>query len=560
MEKSHLSVFKKTLTSGCSNHHLQPKLQKQPPDETEDFFRILNYLEANHICGGVAEAPISTVPRVTQSELKREEVKDSQPSQNNWSPSLQTLLEHPSAAFPQRLIMGGFLFCFAMVIWSWLGHLEQVGIAQGKLVPQGETYKIEPLALGKVTQIAVTEGEVVEAGQMLAQLDTNLAQQEIERLQKMLITYQLELTQQGALLERARLEAKTQEAITAAETRAQRSAIAQLNEKVATNRQLLGKLHSEKQAYQSRQDLLSPVSQLAETRLAQLQQEAESHRQRLARLKPLVEEGAISQEFLFQAEQAYLQTQQQITQSQLQKITGTDEQLFQAQQSLRDRQTRITQTQGEIAAAVQETERLQAQLTQKQAQEQKTKLEAQQRLQRLELEITQLQAKITDTENHLVTAKAKLEQRFLYAPVDGVILSLNIQNSGKVVQPGQTVAEIAPQEAPLELSAVIANQDAGFVKVGMPVKVKFDAYPYQDYGIISGTVNSISADAEADQKIGAVYRVKIALDQDYVTHEQQQIKFKAGQTANAEIIIRRRRIADIVLEPIRKLQKDTTSI
>ena len=564
MKKSRLSSFKNNFSVSSANHPTKPKPKEQPPSPSEDFLLILNHFEASIIVGGVAQAPISQLKPVTQEQLVLEpelkKLQDTKPNDNHWSPSLQTLLEHPSASFPQRLIMGGVLFCFAMVLWSWYGHLEQIGMAQGKLVPQGETYKIEPLTLGKIAQIAIQEGDTVKAGQMLAELETDLAQQEVERLQKMVIASQLELTQQESLLDRARLEAETQEAITIAETRAQRSALAQLSEKVATNRQLLAKLRTEEQAYQSRQKLLTPVAGLAQTRLAQLQQEADSHRQRVERLQPLVEEGAISQEFLFQAQQAYLQTQQQITQSQLQKITGTDEQLFQAQQSLRDRQTRITQTQGEIAASLQETERLQAQLVQKQAQEEKIKLEAQQRIQRLELEITQLKAKIVDKENQLVTAKAKLEQRFLYAPVDGVILSLNIQNSGKVVQPGQTVAEIAPQGAPLELSAVIANQDAGFVKVGMPVKVKFDAYPYQDYGIIPGTVSSISADAEVDPKIGAVYQVKITLDQDYVTHEEQQIHFKAGQTASAEIIIRRRRIADILLEPIRKLQKDSTTI
>jgi len=107
---------------------------------------------------------------------------------------------------------------------------------------------------------------------------------------------------------------------------------------------------------------------------------------------------------------------------------------------------------------------------------------------------------------------------------------------------------------PLVLSASLPNQEAGFVKTGMPVQVKLDAYPYQNYGIVSGKVTSISPDTKPDERLGAVYRVEVSLAQSYLTANHQNIKLKAGETATAEIIIRRRRIADLLLDPIRQLQ------
>ena len=89
----------------------------------------------------------------------------------------------------------------------------------------------------------------------------------------------------------------------------------------------------------------------------------------------------------------------------------------------------------------------------------------------------------------------------------------------------------------------------------MPVQLKLDAYPYQDYGVVSGKVTSISPDAKPDEKLGPVYRVKVELDRNYITDEDKRIPFKAGQTASADIIIRRRRIAEMLLDPIRQLQK-----
>jgi hemolysin D len=90
----------------------------------------------------------------------------------------------------------------------------------------------------------------------------------------------------------------------------------------------------------------------------------------------------------------------------------------------------------------------------------------------------------------------------------------------------------------------------------MEVQVKFDAYPYQDYGIVSGEVTDISKDSKSDEKLGQVYTVEIDLDKDYVTDDGQKIEFRAGQTATADIVIRRRRIIDVLLDPIRQIGQD----
>ena len=506
--------------------------------------------EIDSIYGGVAGVaePPPIVPPATATEIKTTKT-------NNWSPSLQTLLDEPPATLPQRLILGGIVFCFAFVAWAWFGTIEEVGKAQGRLIPQGKTYKVEPIETGKAIAVAVKEGEAVEAGQVLVELDNELAQKEVERLKQLLAAYRTELNQKQALLERASLEAQTRAAIAAAETLAQRSTIALAAEKAATTRQLLEQLRSEAAAYRARQIRLNPLSDVAQEQREQLRSEAVAHQQRLDRLKPLVQEGAISQEFIFQAEQDLRNAQQRLTQNKLQDITDIKEQLFTADQSLRDNQARITQNQGDLSSFLKEAEQLQAQLMQKQAEERRVKLEAQQQMQQLKVEITQLQAQIAETQSLIQSAQSQLKQTLLKSPVDGVVLSLDIQNTGEVVQPGQTVAEIAPQGAPLVLSAVLPNQEAGFAKKGMPVKVKFDAYPYQDYGVVPGEVTSISADAESDERLGEVYRVDIALERDYIGTKNQKIEFKAGQTASADIIIRRRRIVDVLLDPFKKLQK-----
>lgn len=416
----------------------------------------------------------------------------------NWSPSLQTVLDQPPSALPYQLICGGLLFGAAVAAWAWFGHINEVGHAKGQLIPKGQVYKIHPVELGKITSLAVKEGQEVKAGQVIAQLDNQIAEDEVARLQQLFMAEQLQLTQMQSLVERTRLEAQTQVAIANAETQAQTAAIAQAQAQADTNRKLIEQWQSDVTAQNTRRD----------------------------RLQPLVEEGAIAKEQMFDVEQA-----------------------------LRDRQRTITQQQGELQQAIAEAKQLQAGLAQKQAEGRNAQLAAQQRVQQLEVEITQRQAKVAELQNLLLTAQTKLKDRFLYAPINGTILSLNVANIGEVVQPGQTIAEMASDKAPLVLSAYLPNKEVGLIKPGMPVQVKLDAFPYQDYGIIPGKVAAISPNAKPDEKLGPIYQVEITLNHHSVTTRQQTIPFKPGQTATADIVIRRRRIADLLLDPLRKLQK-----
>lgn len=473
----------------------------------------------------------------------------------NWSTSLQTILDQPPATLPQKLMLGGLVFCITFVAWATLGQIDEVGHAQGRLVPEGEVYKIHPLELGKIARISVQEGQLVQAGQVLVELDTELAKGEVERLEQLLNAQRIELTQKAGLIDRMHLEAQTLDKIAQAEAQAQQAAIAQVNAKAAVLPEQLSQNQSARVASQDRLARLEPLVAQAQELIAQRQAEAAAQAARLERLKPLLAQGAISKELVFQAEQSLRASQRAITQTHLEEDTNTQEQVFQAQQSLRDRAFAIAQSQSELGQNLAEIDQLQAGLTQKQAEGYRTQIETEQKIQQLELELTQLKAEVADKQNLLTTAKAQLKQKYLYAPVDGVLSSLNIRNIGEVVQPGQSIAEIAPQGAPLILLASLPNREAGFVKPNMPVQVKFDAYPYQDYGIVPGKVTKISPDAKPNEKLGAVYQVRVALDRNYVAADERTIPFKAGQTASAEIIIRRRRIADFLLDPFRQLQK-----
>ena len=540
-----------------------------------------------------------------------------QPDTDNWSTSLHSVLDQPPVSFPQRLILGGLVFSVAFGAWATLGKIDQVGHAQGKLVPKGDVYKIHPTETGKIINLAIKEGQKIKAGQLLAELDPSTAQSEVERLDKILDAYRIQLVQEISSIERTRLEAEASQAIAAADKRGAQAAIDRARASAATTQSQIEQLQADVVSQQARQQQLKPLEKQAQSLLSQLKTDVTSvqarrdrvkplqnksqdlltqlrakvaaHKERIARLKPLVDEGALSKDVLFQAEEALRESENAVIRSQLGETSQADdraldveqslrdkqtaqirsqlsettqvkEKLFEVEQGLRDRTSAISKTQGQLIEQLAEVDRLEAEAASKQAAARQTQLEKEQKIQQLEMGLNQLKSKTAETQTLLAQAKNKLKQRFLYAPVSGVISALNIHNTGEVVQPGQTIAEMTPNQAPLVLEVSLPNREAGFVKTGMPVQVKFDAFPYQNYGVIPGKVVSISPDAKTDERLGVVYRVEVSIDRDSVKANNQTWKLKAGQTATAEIVIRQRSVADILLDPLKQLQKGGMSL
>ena len=106
--------------------------------------------------------------------------------------------------------------------------------------------------------------------------------------------------------------------------------------------------------------------------------------------------------------------------------------------------------------------------------------------------------------------------------------------------------------------AQMPSSESGFLRVGHPVKLKFDAYPFQDYGVVQGHLRWISPDSKVEstpQGKVETFELEIALEQTYIQTQNKRVALTAGQTATAEVIVRQRRLIDFILDPFKKLQK-----
>lgn len=186
-------------------------------------------------------------------------------------------------------------------------------------------------------------------------------------------------------------------------------------------------------------------------------------------------------------------------------------------------------------------------------------LRNEEQLKEIEMQIGTLTSQIRENQTQIDALDYQLEQRIIKAPVNGVVFQLPVQKTGSVLESGGLVAEIAPEQAPLIVKAQISSSESGFLEPEMPVKLKFDAYPFQDFGIVEGTLVKISPTTKiVDTEAGKIeaYELDIELDRNYILARNKPIALKPGQKVTAEIIIRQRRLIDFVLDPFTKLQEN----
>jgi hemolysin D len=119
-----------------------------------------------------------------------------------------------------------------------------------------------------------------------------------------------------------------------------------------------------------------------------------------------------------------------------------------------------------------------------------------------------------------------------------------------VAAAGQQLMVIVPVGGGLEVEAWVDNKDAGFVRVGQPVALKIETFPFTRYGTVPGSVAAISADAMSVERVGLVYLARIALERDAVDVDGEMIALAPGMSAAAEIQIGRRRVIEYFLSPL----------
>lgn len=447
-----------------------------------------------------------------------------------------------------------FLIGFSALVipWSMLAKVDEIGSARGRIEPKGATQKLDAEVGGSVKAVKVKEGDIVKAGQILLQLDSNILNAELKETEAKLSGLQNQKSQLDILAKQMQLVTDVLLQQNQSQSLEKISQINQAKRDLLTKQSTYNLQKVEKQASVNQvQEQISTARNDEKSSQSRLKIDAKQ----VERFNQLVVSGAVSS---MQIDQLRKEEQE----SQRLNLKAQSD-VKQAKSRLAQETSRYQTTINQLESDIEQAKlRLQQEQNSHQSLLQNGKLAVlknQQQLKDLQTQITQNQSQIAQTFSRIRALKLQMQQRVVRAPIDGTIFALPVFKPGAVVQPGQMVAEIAPQNVGFILKAKIPNSQSGFLKVGNQVKVKFDAYPFQDYGIATARVTWISPNSKIEQTPQGNlenYELRIALDKPYIQSGDKKIAITPGQTAVAEVIIRQRRVIDFVLDPFKKLQKN----
>lgn len=444
--------------------------------------------------------------------------------------ALEIMKKPPSPGLRWLLLMTCGLLVLAL-IWAIIGQVDVVATAAGKTVP-GENVKIvQPIEIGAVRAIHVSNGQFVRKGQLLIELDPTLATADEAQSTQSLRSAQVIKARNDALLAHLR------------------GAPARFVPPAGTSPSII----ANEQAF-----VRNAIAQHEAQKSAIVQQRAESE----ADLAATNAEIAKLEEVL-----PYIDRQTNARAELAEKGFYSKLKLLEYEQLRTEHLRNIEVQRANRARALASIKRLEAELLALSAGFGRTAV----------TDVAEAENEAGLASEQLRKAARMRQYQELRAPVDGVVQQLAVTTVGGIVQPAQPLMVIVPCSGAatnvtscnggVTVEAFVQNKDIGFVKVGQRAAVKLEAFNFTDYGLVEGKVTTISRDAIAQSQEpagsvrdkngrpvqpGLVYAAKIELAcgrQDPARHSLCD-RVQPGMAVQAEIKTGRRRIIQFLLSPI----------
>ncbi len=429
-------------------------------------------------------------------------------TEHEFLPATLEIQESPPSPLGRLITWVIMLFFVVALIWALIGKVDIVVSAPGRIITSGHTKVIQPLNTGIIQTIYVREGQIVKQGDILVELKPDSAIADQQRIDDELST----LNQ-----DKLRLE----------------TALSWLQNNKSNNSTIPKTLNG------LQQQLLHSQWQQHQSQLTTLKHEQNKYR---------AERDSIEQQV--QKYQAILP----ILTKRAEKLKMLSEkQYMQEDQYLEIEQQRLT-TYHDLKASQQRTKELSAAIAEVAGQmEQAKKAFNSQMLAELQQATRQYQS----LGQELIKAAATRQAQTLKAPVSGVVQQLVLHTEGGVVTPAQQLMVIVPANQPLEVEAMVANLDIGFVKENQQVEIKIDAFPFTKYGVIDGTLTHLSNDAIADEQLGLIYKAQVTMDKMDIQVENKLVKLSPGMTVAVEIKTGQRRLIEYFLSPLLRYKQES---
>jgi hemolysin D len=434
--------------------------------------------------------------------------------EHEFLPAAVEVLETPPSPLGRAVALAISGFVAIALLWACVGEIDIVAVGQGKIVPSGRTKLIQAFETGVVTRIAVEEGQHVEKGALLVELDSTATGADTDRLANELNRQRLDVARLRSIL--GLTGGEILDAPSGGETGFDEATLALARSFRATQ---LGE-QAEKLAALARElERQRAIAVGAQAEIAKIEAQLPLKREQVEARRGLLEKGLTPK-------QQFLELSQELI-----ALEGEGKM---AVAKANEGHAALATIQRQIAQAKEEFDR-----------------------DRLK-ELTEAESSVAQLTEELKKATQRQSLQRLTAPVAGTVQQLQLHTIGGVVEPAKPIMVIVPEDAGIEIEAEIENKDIGFVAEGQEAVVKLDAFPFTRYGTMAGHVATISGDA-VEQPGGAgqpprlIYTTRIRLEKDMMMIDGKTVQLSPGMVAAVEIKTGTRKLIEFVLSPLMRM-------
>lgn len=173
-------------------------------------------------------------------------------------------------------------------------------------------------------------------------------------------------------------------------------------------------------------------------------------------------------------------------------------------------------------------------------------------------ELTGIESQLSDINRQLASANAE-QASIVRAPIAGTVTSL-LPHLGERVDGSRPVLSLVPAAAQLEAHLFIPTRAIGFVQQGQAVKLRYQAFPYQRFGLYDAEILQVSNAVLSQHEVALlpvnepVYKAVAALEHQAVTAYGVEVALKPGILLSADIALDRRSLLEWLLDPLYSLR------
>ena len=435
-------------------------------------------------------------------------------------PAALSLQHTPVHPVPRRLAYLLISLLALALLWTCLGQVDIVAVAPGRIIVGDRTKTIQPLERSVVKRVLVHDGDHVEQGQSLVELDATIALADKHSVRKQMLSAQSEAVRSRGLLQALDL-APGDATIESAPRALPTEAFADTPQERHDAQNQMKTEWRDIQARLARWDAEILRRRAELTTAQQIRNKLESTMP-LLRLREQDFSALVAQGFV--AHHA--------GQDRTRERMELERDLQTQGARLHESEAAVFESERGRAAYVAETRRL------------------------LSERLTQAELRKLQASQEYAKALQREKLTVLTSPVAGVVQQLATHTSGGVVTEAQVLMVIVPHDtagAPVVAEVVLENKDIGFVRAGQHAEVKLETFVFTRYGTVPATVQQVTADAVNDEKRGAIFPARLQLGSNRIQVDGKMIRLSPGMNVTVEIKTGQRRVIEYLLSPIQKM-------